>query len=70
MKQQHILKSTGQHIHPLKWVGLDAKPWPENYDRFLIPNPKGKAHIQIIHRTNVEVKTVNEDLKFAKVVSL
>ena len=47
------LKSTGQELHIINYIGRGTKPWGDKYERVLIPNDNGKNHIQIVKKENI-----------------
>lgn len=48
------LKSTGQEVFILDYIGTGSQPWPVGYKRVLIPNDNGKNHTQIVKETNLK----------------
>jgi len=64
--KKHILKSTGEEIFPMPWHALTPAPWDaEVYSRFLIPNPHGTPHIQVIRNEKVVTQHLTEEIKYA-----
>lgn len=48
------LKSTGEQVHLIPWIGIGARPWPDKYERVLFP-AKGRhgARTQMVRKTKL-----------------
>jgi hypothetical protein len=63
---RYYLKSTKQEVFPMNWSAGSPKPWPNNYERVLIPNNninrKERATIQVVVKHNILVSKITPKL--------